>query len=258
MDQCGNYLIEDRKKIGSGAFGEVYECKIFNSSMSVTSIYARKHFLPHSSIDTEVKELADLRDRFIFEIKKQCEFNNINYNSIAPIVLFKTDIENPYFVMEKADCNLFDAIEKGLSREEKSNAVSDILSGLSTIHSNGYVHRDLKPQNILKYKDGRYKITDFGLLKDLDELRAEIKTKFNPKGMGTQGYIAPEVDDSGIFSVASDIYSMGKIINDIYRGDLPPGLSKVISRCCNYLPEDRYSDAKKLTDDFIKVVGVNV
>ena len=258
MDQCGNYLIEDTRKLGSGAFGEVFECTVYNQSMANESVYARKHFRPDSSIDTDLKNLADLRDRFIYEIKKQCEFNNINYDAIAPIVLFKMDIESPYFVMEKAECNLADAIVKGLSKEEKIKAISDISSGLMTIHSKGYVHRDLKPQNILKYSDGKFRITDFGLLKDLDELRAEIKTKFNPKGMGTQGYIAPEIDDSGIFSVSSDIYAMGKIINDIYRNELSSELNRLISRCCNFLPEDRYTNAKELMTDFMNAVGVNI
>lgn len=257
MDQCGNYFIEDVSRLGDGTFGEVFEAKVYNASRTSFKIYARKRFAPGPEIDSHLSAVADLRQRFAFEIKKQCEFNRLNYDAIAPIVLFKIDCADPYFVMEKADCNLAVAIKLGLTDTQRIKAITDITSGLNIIHSHGYVHRDLKPQNILCYPDGNFKITDFGLLKDLDKVRAEIKTRFNPKGMGTPGYIAPEIDDSGIFSVESDIYAMGKVINDIYRNNLTPELSSIISKCCNFLPEQRYRSASELTREFLKAVGVN-
>lgn len=257
MDQCGNYFIEDVSRLGDGTFGEVFEAKVYNASQSSFKIYARKRFAPGPEFDTHLTELADLRQRFAFEIKKQCEFNLLNYDAIAPIVLFKIDCADPYFVMEKANCNLAVAIRLGLTDQQRIKAVLDISSGLNTIHSHGYVHRDLKPQNVLCYPDGNFKITDFGLLKDLDQVRAEIKTKFSPNGMGTPGYIAPEIDDSGIFSVESDIYAMGRVINDIYRNNLTPELNAIISKCCNFLPEQRYRSSSELVHDFLRAVGVS-
>lgn len=257
MDQCGNYFIEDVRHLGGGAFGQVFEARVYNNSLKSFTTYARKHFRPSPAFDTEIKEVADLRQRFALEIKKQCEFNRLNYDAIAPIVLFKIDIADPYFVMEKAECNLADAIRNGLSDEQRIKAVLNILSGLDTIHSNNYIHRDLKPQNVLVYPDGKFKITDFGLLKDLDEVRAEIRTQFIPKGMGTDGYKAPEVNDSGIFSIESDIYAMGKVINDIYRNNLTKKINAIIPKCCNFLPEDRYHSTSELAEDFLNAVGAN-
>ncbi len=162
----------------------------------------------------------------------------------------------PYFIMEKAETNLLEAIESGMSVEEKIMAVRQIIKGVKTIHDNDYVHRDLKPANILKYSDGRYKISDFGLVKDLNHVRAEVKTRFQPNGMGTDGYRAPEITESGLFSKQSDIYAIGGIINDIYSKNFTHKLKKVISKCREHWPEDRYADANELLIDFCKAMEV--
>ncbi|MGL6012539.1 MAG: hypothetical protein ACRC0J_13720, partial [Shewanella oncorhynchi] len=133
MDQCCNYFIEDVSRLGGGTFGEVFEARVYNASLTKFTTYARKRLAPGPEFDTHMTELADLRQRFAFEIKMQCRFNRLNYDAIAPIVLFKIDSTDPYFVMEKADCNLADAIRRGLTDEQRIKAVTDISSGLNTI-----------------------------------------------------------------------------------------------------------------------------
>lgn len=257
MDQCGNYFIEDVRSLGRGGFGEVFEVNVYNMTRDYVSVYARKYFSPSPEYDaTGIKELTDIRQRFLVEIKTQCILNRINYDSIAPIVLFNINGERPYFVMELAESNLSQSICDGMADEEKLTSVIQIIKGVITIHDNNYIHRDLNPRNILKYTGGKYKITDFGLVKDIDSLRVEIETKFKANYMGTDGYRAPEIYESGLFSVQSDIFAVGKIIGDIYPSGRNPNLRQLISKCCSHWPEDRYKNAKELLEDFIKLMVV--
>ncbi len=257
MDQCNHYFIEDLQRIGRGGFGEVYEVNVYNLSKTHSKKYARKYFSPSPENNgTEIKEIADLRERFLVEIKTQCRLNRIDYDSIAPIVLFSTAGDKPYFIMEKADYNLIEAIKSGMSAEERIKSVKQIIHGVRTIHDYEYIHRDLKPANILRYSDGKYKISDFGLVKDLNQVRAEIKTKFQPNYLGTDGYRAPEITESGLFSVQSDIFAIGQVISDIYSNDRTDKLKKVISKCREHWPENRYVDANELLIDFSKSMGV--
>jgi serine/threonine protein kinase len=257
VDACGSYFIEDLERLGQGGFGEVYKVNVYNSDRSYATQYARKYFSPAAEYEvTAVREIADLRQRFLVEIKTQYTLNSINYNLIAPIVLFKTTGDKPYFIMELAECNLRKMIDNGMDIAEKRVAVIQILQGVKLIHDNNYIHRDLKPENILRYANGWYKISDFGLVKDLDDLRAAIKTKFNPQGMGSGTYRAPEIIDFGKFSVQSDIYALGRIISDIYSSAIPSRLRPVINKATSYLVEDRYLTVDKLLEDFCSATHV--
>ncbi|MCF5765561.1 protein kinase [Aeromonas veronii] len=256
MDECGHYFLEDLERLGRGGFGEVYKVNIYNHRRNHVSQYARKYFSPAPENDqTHVKVIANLRERFIVEIKTQYTLNALNYNLIAPVVLFSIGGEKPYFVMELAECNLRHAIIAGMTDTEKSRAIVQILKGVKLIHDNNYIHRDLKPENILKYNGGMYKISDFGLVKDLDTVRAEIKTRFNPNALGTDGYRAPEISDSGIFSKQTDIYALGKIINDIYAGSVPHAVRGIINTCTTFIPDYRYESVDKLLQEFNKATN---
>ena len=257
MDRCGNYFVEDIDKLGAGGFGEVYKAKVYNLNKTHCSFYARKYFCP-SSINnvTFVREFADLRERFLLEIKTQCRLNSFGHSFIAPIVLFNNKVEKPYFVMEMAESNLREAISRGMSESEKIQAVRHIIQGVALIHKEDYLHRDLKPENILKYSNGSYKISDFGLVKDLDTLRVEVETRFDPNGIGSEGYRAPEITDSGIFSCQSDIYALGKIIRNIYEGSSDEKIRPIIKKCTAEFAEDRYKSTLDLMKEF-KVYSEN-
>lgn len=257
MDECGNYWLEDEpERLGRGGFGEVFPVSVYNRSMTYKSDYARKYFSPiDENNETPIREVADLRERFIVEIKTQCYLNSLNYDVIAPIVLFNTDGSKPYFVMELAEDNLETLIANGMTEEEKAESIQQILNGVELIHRNKYIHRDLKPGNILRYRNGRYKITDFGLVKDLDAVRAEVKTQFNPRGLGSDGYRAPEINDSGLFSEQSDIYAVGKIISDVYGRTASRPINDIINKSTSFLPEYRYGSIDELRKDFVNAVS---
>lgn len=251
MIEKGNYFIDSVGKIGSGGCGIVDKVKVYNATKDHYTWYARKTFSPSAENNkTKVKAFADLRERFLVEIETQCKLNLLNHNAIVHICLYETALENPYFIMELGVSNLEDDIlSNNLNEYEKCQAVLSILSGLKTVHDNNYIHRDLKPANIIRFPGGIYKLTDFGLVKDQDTLRAQVKTRFAPNELGTEGYRAPESIDSGEFFKESDIYAFGKILKELYPTPSAE-LKKVISKCTAYFYDERYRDIDSLFIDY--------
>lgn len=105
----------------------------------------------------------------------------------------------------------------------------EICDALSYLHARGIIHKDLKPSNILvTHSGGSIKIIDFGLSDATDTL---VKVPG-----GTDGYAAPELINGGVFNVRTDIYALGKILQEL-------GLRKVGKKCCAPKPEDRPESA---------------
>ncbi len=114
-----------------------------------------------------------------------------------------------YIVMEMAEENLDDIVNKGLTINKKLEIYEQILDGVKYIHSKNIIHRDLKPKNIL-IKDGIIKIIDFGIT--LDELRERITR--TDEWVGSKFYMAPELEEGRDDNIDSrcDIYSLGKVL----------------------------------------------
>ncbi len=130
------------------------------------------------------------------------------------------DEKNPYYfiVMEKADCNLKEYLDKvQLDDSEILTLYSKILEGLKYIHRNGIIHRDLKPHNIL-IKNGDIKLIDFGICFFLEKNKKQINknnriTK-ELEAVGSRGYIAPESIGGRVEDIdfRYDIFTLGKIL----------------------------------------------
>jgi hypothetical protein len=156
-----------------------------------------------------------------------------------------------------------------------------ICRGLAAAHAQGIVHRDLKPENIGLTGDGRIKILDFGLAK-LTELAGtnspsdETRTRTEPNlVLGTAGYMAPEQVRGAALDSRSDIFSLGAVLYEMltgrraFEGDtsadrisailhrdppemtaasaaIPAGLERVVRRCLEKDPEERFQSARDL------------
>ena len=119
------------------------------------------------------------------------------------------DAENA-ILMEKMDGSI-DGL-KDLNHNTQKDILYQILLGLNHIHKRGYIHRDMKPENVLyKVKDGRYyvKISDFGLARPVDDV-------MTPRMM-TVNYRAPEAhEDHGKYTKAIDIWGVAMIACELY------------------------------------------
>ena len=93
-----------------------------------------------------------------------------------------------------------------------------VVSGLAALHADGIVHRDMKPENILRMADGRLVLSDLGLAVSRSPTTF---TGSNRRGAGTPPYMAPEVALGGEASTASDVFSFGVILHEILVGRRP-------------------------------------
>jgi len=101
------------------------------------------------------------------------------------------------------------------SLEDVVRWLTPVAEGLDFLHSQGYIHRDLKPHNLLIKPDGGVQIADFGLLKDLDE--GSTASGF----IGTERYMAPEQWRKGKIRATTDIYALGLIAYRLLTAQLP-------------------------------------
>jgi hypothetical protein len=93
-----------------------------------------------------------------------------------------------------------------------------IVLGLVAVHDAGILHRDLTPQNILRFSDGRLAIADFGLALDEPEKTTVVA--------GTPNYTAPEVRAGGNATFASDVWQLGTIMHEVLFGGRPAALDR--------------------------------
>ncbi len=143
------------------------------------------------------------------------------------------------------------------------------LRGLAAAHAAGIVHRDVKPGNILRTRDGTYKLTDFGLARSLEQGQSLTASG---SVIGTLHYMAPEVAAGDEATAASDLYSLGvtlyelltgttpfpddsplKLLRriateppvpiDAHRGDVPPAFAAWLGKLLAREPADRFSSA---------------
>jgi serine/threonine-protein kinase len=93
-----------------------------------------------------------------------------------------------------------------------------IARGLAYAHENGYVHRDVKPQNVLLNGDGEAKVTDFGIARSLDVEHGVTQTG---AVLGTSDYIAPEQAQGRRAGERTDVYSLGVVLYELLTGAPP-------------------------------------
>ncbi len=180
-----------------------------------------------------------------------------------------------YMVMELVEgITLKEYIErKGrLSHKETISIAIQMCSGIGAAHASGIIHRDIKPQNIIISKDGKVKVTDFGIAK------AITSNTVSTNAMGSVHYTSPEQARGGFSDQRSDIYSIGITLFEMVTGqvpfdgettvevamkhlqqeitppselvpDIPYSLEQIILKCTQKSSERRYESTEALIQD---------
>lgn len=191
-----------------------------------------------------------------------------------------------YLVMEYVEGdNLKNLIrEQGLVPVDRAVEIArQISDALQHAHENNIVHRDIKPQNILITKEGRPKLTDFGIAR---EATTATLTQTDTI-LGSVHYLSPEQARGETAGPRSDIYSLGIVLYEMVTGVLPfqgetpigvalkhiqesptppsslnpsvaPGLERIITRAMAKNPVDRYQSAKDMAAELERLSGTAV
>lgn len=144
---------------------------------------------------------------------------SLEHENVVRIYDFGHEGDTPYIVMEYADggslSELLDA-RGPLPPGECVRIMDGVLAGLGYMHSQGILHRDLKPGNILLSGDGGVKITDFGLSVGTSDATKERLDA--PSAPGTPAFMSPEAVAGGTLTPESDIYSCGAVLYQMLAG----------------------------------------
>ncbi|GGY18197.1 serine/threonine-protein kinase [Streptomyces xanthochromogenes] len=128
-------------------------------------------------------------------------------------------------VMERAGRSLRDLLDAGVSEAEGARLVTEICEGLAHLHRSGWVHGDLKPDNILLMADGSVKLSDFGLV---TQLTGTHGTHGYAPPMGTFDYLPPErwrapLGEQGVeIRPSADIWALGITIHELFASGASP------------------------------------
>ena len=264
----GQYEI--RSPLGAGGMGEVYRAHDTRLDREVAI-----KVLPES-LTTDPDRLR----RFEQEARAAAALNHPN---ILAVYQMATHDGVSYMVTELLDGEtLRERLRRGpIPLRKAIDYAGQIAHGLAAAHDKGIVHRDLKPENLFITKDGRVKILDFGLAKltqptDSSELDATVAQGTEPgMVMGTAGYMSPEQVRGKTADHRSDIFAFGTILYEMVTGKqtfrkptsaetmtailnedppsisqvtaaTPPGLQRVVHRCLEKSPEQRFQSASDM------------
>jgi hypothetical protein len=257
--------------LGGGGMGEVYRAR--DSAL--------KREVAIKVLPAFVSQDPDRLRRFEQEAEAAAALNHPNILTVYQLGTFEGA---PYLVTEVLEgVTLRQQLEHGpLTVRKAIDCGVQIAHGLAAAHEKGIVHRDLKPENLFVCKDGRVKILDFGLAKltqrqpetDGDGLDRMIETEPGVV-MGTVGYMAPEQVRGKVVDHRADIFAFGAILYEMLAGtrafkrstsaetmtailnddppgisqvaqSTPPGLQRVVHRCLEKNPGQRFQSASDL------------
>ncbi len=190
---------------------------------------------------------AASRQRFLREIEVFTSFQSTAF----PRIFDHGEINGyPWYAME-----LLEPCELPRTDRTIANFLLSICEGVSKLHCRGFVHRDIKPDNIMRRTDGTYVLIDLGLVKTSTPpfvLKDDPLSIVDGRvvGLGTVGYAAPEQLIGGNISTASDIHALGVLANTCFHDNPPPIWKRIILRATSSIPGYRY----RTIEEFIRAI----
>ncbi len=274
-------LISDRyeiiEKVGSGGMADVYKAKC----------HRLNRFVAIKVLKAEYSEDENFVDKFRGEAQSAAGLSHPNIVNVYDV---GDDDGLHYIVMELVEgITLKSFIErKGKLEVKEALGISiQIAQGMEAAHANHIIHRDIKPQNIIISREGKVKVTDFGIAK------AATSNTITSNAMGSVHYISPEQARGGYCDEKSDIYSLGITMYEMLTGrvpftgdntisvallhiqgeatplrdlepSIPISIDMIVQKCMQKKPERRYTSVSELikdlrraitnpNDDFVKI-----
>ncbi len=196
-------------KIAEGGMGTVYRAKNRNTGQIVA-----------------VKVIAPLTAKNPILLQRfEREFltaQTLNHPNVVKALDYSGAMPHPFLVMEFVDgLSIGQRIsDRGAYPEaEAVRLIGQVCDGLQSAHKQGLVHRDVKPDNILVTREGVAKLTDLGLVK---EVEGDLNLTRTGRGLGTPHYMAPEqFRNAKTVDVRGDIYSLGATLYAMVTGVVP-------------------------------------
>ena len=265
ISHLGRYEIIE--ELGRGAMGVVYKAHdpLIERFVAIKAINLQ--LLPE-------KDRAEYAARFYQEAKAA---GHLNHRNIVTIHDLGESGDVAYIAMELMEGRELQVVMDGvhrLSTEEVLNIAIQVAKGLFYAHQRGIVHRDIKPSNIMLMGDKQVKIADFGIA----QMGSSLLVTQSGLIMGSPLYMSPEQITSASVDARSDIFSLGIVLYQMLTGrrpfsgdnvnavmyqivnedppkpsslnpDIPAMLDKVVSKCLEKNPNERYRNANELADD---------
>ena len=275
-------MIGDRyeilEKIGTGGMSDVYKAKD----------HKLNRFVAVKVLKQEFSENANFVSKFRIEAQAAAGLMHPNIVNVYDV---GEEGGIYYIVMELVEgITLKKYIEKKarLSVKEAISIAIQVSMGIQAAHNNHIIHRDIKPQNIIISKEGKVKVTDFGIAK------AATSNTITSNVMGSVHYTSPEQARGGYSDEKSDIYSLGITMFEMLTGrvpfngettvaiaikhiqeelpaprefvpEIPVSVEQIVCKCCQKSPDRRYQSMGELIadlkqslinpdEDFVKVI----
>lgn len=262
-------IIGDRyeilEKIGTGGMSDVYKAKD----------HKLNRFVAVKVLKQEFSENANFVSKFRIEAQAAAGLMHPNVVNVYDV---GEEDGIYYIVMELVEgITLKKYIEKKarLSVKEAISIAIQISMGIEAAHNNHIIHRDIKPQNVIISKEGKVKVTDFGIAK------AATSNTITSNVMGSVHYTSPEQARGGYSDEKSDIYSLGITLFEMLTGrvpfngettvaiaikhiqeelpsprefvsEIPVSVEQIVFKCCQKSPDRRYQSMGELIVDLKK------
>ncbi|HEV7771303.1 MAG TPA: protein kinase [Solirubrobacterales bacterium] len=218
----GRYKLE--AKLGSGGMSTVYLARDRTLDRAVAVKVMHR----------EMSEQADQLERFRQEARAVAKLSHPN---VVAVIDAGEDGGFPYIVFEYVEGEtLKQRIARigALDPQEALAYAIEIARGLTVAHGRSMVHRDIKPQNVLIDAEGRAKLTDFGISRQLEQDGMTATGRV----LGTTDYVAPEQAMGHPADLRSDIYSLGVVLYEMLVGAVPFQADSQVGVAMKHVNED--------------------
>ena len=259
-------FIENRyeilEKVGTGGMSDVFKARDHKLGRLVAIKFLKQEFCEDKNFVSN------------FQVEAQSAAALVHPNVVSVYDVNETGGVY-YIVMEYVDgitLKKYISINGRLPVKEATSIAIQVAQGMEAAHNAGIVHRDIKPQNVLISREGKIKVTDFGIA------RATTANTISADVLGSAQYISPEQARGDKVDIRSDIYSFGIVFYEMVTGTLPfdgdspvaivlkhiqervppageivPGVpssvEKIIEKCTQKKPEKRYQKVSFLLSD---------